>query len=191
MGYKGRRLKNFLIDREFQFRYAGQMAVVSAGLTGMLGFIIYRFNAEASRVVDVRAMDPTDADAQVLKEAFARSGFHLLLALIGFGVVLSVVLALWQIVTTHKVAGPLYYIAHQARRIRDGYLGPLHPLRKGDMLHDFFENFREMHHALRERARSEAEIYGRLAASVEKAGDPESAEELRTLQKEREEALKK
>lgn len=185
-----RKARNFLIYREHQFRYAGQMALVSALLTGALGWMIYHLNAEASRVVDLRAMDPGDAEGQALKEAFARASLHLVFGLIGFGVLLSAVLAVWQIVNTHKVAGPLYYIAHQTRRIRDGFLGPLHPLRKGDMLHEFFEDFRAMHEALRERARVEAEALERLAISVEKSGQSEVAAELRAMKRAREESLK-
>ena len=185
-----RKVGNFLIYRQHQFRYAGQMALVSALLTSGLGFMIYRFNAEASRVVDLRALDPSDSDAQALKEAYQRGSWHLLVGLIGFGIVLSVVLASWQIVTTHKIAGPLYYIAHQTRRVRDGFLGPLHPLRKGDMLHEFFEDFRAMHEALRERARSESETFERIAATVGKAGQNEAAAELRELKRARDESLK-
>jgi hypothetical protein len=190
MGHPNRRLKNFLLDREYQFRYVGQMAGVSIGLTGGLGWLVYHFNSEASRVVGLRAMDPTDEMAQVLQAQFARSDHLLLGALVAFGVLLTVVLGIWQVVTTHKVAGPLYYISYQVKRISDGYLGTLHPLRKGDMLHGFFETFREMHETLRKRARAEATQFERLAVAVEQAGLKEAAAELRELQRLREESLK-
>ena len=185
-----RKVKNFLIFGEFQFYYAFYMALVSAGLTSALGWLVYHFNKEASRVVDVRAFDPSDVEAQALAETFHRSERNLLIGLIVFGVVLAGVLAILQIVTTHKVSGPLYYIAHQTKRIRDGFLGTLHPLRKGDMLHGFFETFREMHAAMRERARAEQEQFTRLADQAEGTGQKPLAEELRALAKQREESLK-
>jgi len=188
--HPNRRIKNFLLDREYQFRYVAQMVAVSAGLTGGLGWLVYHFNAEASRVVGLRAMDPTDDVAQMLHQQFSRSDHLLLAALVAFGVLLTAVLAAWQVVTTHKVAGPLYYISYQVKRIGDGYLGTLHPLRKGDMLHGFFETFREMHESLRKRARAEATQFERLAVRAEQAGLADVAEELRALQKQREESLK-
>jgi hypothetical protein len=189
MRHPNRKLKNYLIDREYQFRYVGHMALVSTGLTAGLGWLVYHFNAEASRVVGLRAMDPTDEMAQLLKDQFAHSDHMLLAALVGFGLILTLVLAGWQIVTTHKVAGPLYYIGHQVKRIGEGYLGHLHPLRKGDMLHGFFETFREAHEQLRQRARKEATQFARLADAAEGAGLAEVAGELRALQREREASL--
>ncbi len=186
---KRRRIRNFLIYREHQVRYAAQMAAVSAVLTAGLGAMIWRLDAEASRVVDLRAMDPGDGEAQALKAAFARGSWQLTVGLIGFGVVLTAVLAAWQIVTTHKVAGPLYFVAQQMRRVRDGFLGQLRPLRDGDLLHEFFASFREMHESLRERARREAATFARLADRVETAGLASEAAELRALAKEREASL--
>jgi hypothetical protein len=189
-GHPGRRLRNFLLDANLQLRYAGQMVAVSALLTGGLGWLVLHFQGEASRVVNVRVLDPTDETAQLLQAEFARTGRLLVGALIAFGVLLSLALAAWQIVTTHKIAGPLYYLGHQARRIRDGRLGTLHPLRKGDMLHTFFEEFRAMHEALRERARREADRFTRLAADAEQAGLAPLAAELRALAKERDDATR-
>lgn len=189
-GRSQRRMRNFLIFDEFQLRYAGHMALVSAALTAALGWLVYHFNGVASRVVDLRALDPSDVEAQVLSAAFHRSERQLLIGLIIFGVVLTVVLAAWQIITTHRVAGPLYYIAHQAKRMRDGYLGALHPLRKGDMLHGFFETFRDMQEAMRERARREAEQFTRLAEQAEQGGLDKVAAELRALSVQRLDSLK-
>lgn len=188
-GRSRRKLRNYLIFGEYQLHYAGQMALVSAGLTAGLGWLVYHYNDVASSVVDVRTLDPTDAEAQALAAAIHRGGSHLLIGLIAFGIILPLVLAGWQIVTTHRVAGPLYYIAHQIKRMRDGFLGVLHPLRKGDMLHGFFETFREMHDAMRERARKEAEQLIQLADKVEKGEQTEVAAELRALAQQRLDSL--
>jgi hypothetical protein len=185
-----RKVRNFLIFGEFQMYYAGYMAAVSVALTAGLGWLVYHFNSEAARVVDLRAFDPADIEAQTLAATFHRNERNLIIGLVAFGVVLAAVLAIWQIVTTHKVAGPLYYIAHQTKRIKDGFLGTLHPLRKGDMLHGFFETFRDMHGAMRDKAQKEAEQLTRLAGEAEKAGQGKIAEELRALAKQREDSLK-
>jgi hypothetical protein len=191
MDHPQRRIRNFYIYPRFQLRYVAQMLAVSAGLTGSLGFLVYRFDREAARVVGLRALDPTDETAQFLQAQYSHDARMLALALAGFGLLLCVALAAWQIVTTHKVAGPLYYISHQVRRIRDGYLGQLHPLRKGDMLHEFFETFREMHASLRRRAEEEAAAFERLAAVLDEGGPTNKvADELRSLKRQREESLR-
>ena len=187
--HSGRKVKNFLIQREFQLRWAGYMVAVASILTAGLGWLVFHFNREASRVVDVRAMDPTDAEAQALAEAFHRSEWQLLAGLVAFGVLLALVLFVWQIVSTHRIAGPLYYIQYQTRRIKDGFLGKLRPLREHDLLHGFFESFREMHEAMRKRAGDEAAQFGRMADEAEAAGHAKIAEELRALKRQREESL--
>lgn len=189
-GRSRRKLRNFLIFGEYQLHYAGQMALVSGILTAGLSWLVYHETRVASRVVDLRALDPSDVEAQVLSAAFHRSDHRLLIGLFIFGVVLALVLAAWQIMTTHRVAGPLYYISYQTRHIRDGFLGPLHPLRKGDMLHGFFETFREMQEAMRDRARKEAEQFAGLAEQAENAGLDKMAAELRTLTKQRLDSLR-
>lgn len=187
--HRQRKLRNFLLDAEYQLRYVGQMVGVAVLLTASLGALVYHFHAEGARVVGLGALDPEDEAAKFLQEEFARTGRNLVLALIGFGLVLSLVLAAWQIVQTHKVAGPLYYIAHQVRRMRDGYLGRLHPLRRGDLLHKFFEGFREMHQAMRERAEREATLFEELASEAEAAGQAHIADELRKLHDQRRSSL--
>lgn len=188
-GRTRRKIRNYLIFGEYQLHYAGHMALVSVALTAGLGALVYHFNRQSSRIVDLRALDPTDAAGQALAMEFHQGERFLLIGLIVFGALVAMVLSGWQIVTTHRVAGPLYYIAHQTKRMRDGFLGKLHPLRKKDMLHGFFQNFCEMHDAMRERARKDAEQFTRFAEQADKGGLSELANELRSLAKQREASL--
>jgi hypothetical protein len=189
-GRARRRFRNYLLFGEFQIHYAVYMALVSAALTTGLGWLVYHFNKVASRVVDVRALDPTDTEAQVLAAAFQRSDRHLLIGLITFGVLMTAVLFIWQVVTTNRVAGPLYYIAYQLKRMQNGSLSALRPLRKSDMLQQFFEIFHRFHETMRERARSEADQFSRLASAAEKGGLLEVASELRSLAQQRQDSLR-
>jgi hypothetical protein len=75
--------------------------------------------------------------------------------MIGVGVGLVVILSMYLLLMTHKVAGPLYKVSMYFDRMADGRLGNVTALRKGDMLQDFFGNFREMHEAVRTRAQSD------------------------------------
>ena len=62
------------------------------------------------------------------------------MALAAIGLVIG--LSLYLVVMTHKVAGPLYKVALYFDKMADGRLGQVWPLRKGDMLVDFYESFR-------------------------------------------------
>src|SRR5262249_38147558 len=162
---------------------------VSAALTGALGALVYHFNAEVSRVLEVKALAESEDAARLVQEQAAAGQTKLVIALCVFGALLMVVLAAWQVITTHKIAGPLYYMKREMKKVRDGRFGKLHALRRGDMLHDFFDVFRSMHDAMRERATREAQLFAQLAADADKGGLPSLAEQLRVLAQEREKTL--
>ena len=85
---------------------------------------------------------------QTLEDDRGKTLWTLVAAMAGFVLVLT----LFGIYYTHKVAGPLYKMSSLFGRVRDNYLGTAPPgLRKGDELHDFYLSFREMHQAMRER----------------------------------------
>ena len=69
------------------------------------------------------------------------------------------------IVVTHRVAGPIYKMKKQLRDLRKGNYEIPAPLRKGDELVDFFEEFRRMVGELRRR-QEEGDRHAR-------PGDPE------------------
>jgi acyl-coenzyme A synthetase/AMP-(fatty) acid ligase len=181
-----RQLKNYLLNLRYQLRYTLSIVLLSLGLTGGLGWIVISKAREASRVVAVRAMDPTDELAQELAAQFARNDRVLIFALIGFAVLLCLVLAIYGIVFTHKVAGPLYKVSMYLDRIRDGKLGQVYNLRKGDELVEFFEHFKQAHDAL--RAQTEEDI-ALLERAIQAAGDQTIVEELKAAKRKKEEAL--
>jgi hypothetical protein len=142
---------------------------------------------EASRVVQVRALDPTDELAQELVKQFEQNDRILLVGLIAFGFLLSVVLAAYGIVLTHKVAGPLFKVAHYLDNIREGKLGVVYNLRKGDQLVDFFAHFKNAHDALRAGAEADIVLLDKAIAAL---GSGAVADELRAARARKEESLK-
>ena len=162
-GVYRRSVKNYLLNLRYQLKFTLTMvftsiAVTAALVTG-LGYIIMSKIHEASRIVEVRALDPDDAMAQQLAQQFASNDRVMLMALIGFGVLFGILLAaaltVYGIILTHKVAGPLYKVSMYFDRMAEGRIGNVTPLRRGDMLQDFFGNFREMHEAVRTRLQSD------------------------------------
>ena len=185
-GYK-RSLRNYLLNSSYQLRFTGIIVVISAILTGGLGYLVLHNAHEASRVVQVRAMDPTDELAQQLVAQFAHGDRVLMLTLIAFGFILSVVLAGYGIVLTHKVAGPLFKITNHLDKIRDGKLGVVYNLRKGDELVEFFEHFKAAHDALRKSSEGDIALLDKAIAA---AGSGPLADELKAAKARKEESLK-
>src|SRR5437763_13635644 len=116
-GYR-RSIRNYLLDWRYQLRFTSVIVVISAALTGSLGYFVMHKAHEASRVVQVRALDPTDDLAQELVKQFAQNDRILLVGLIAFGFLLSLVLAAYGIVLTHTVAGPRFMVATYLAKAR-------------------------------------------------------------------------
>ena len=73
--------------------------------------------------------------------------------MVGVGIGLVVILSLYLVIMTHKVAGPLYKVSMYFDQMARGQARQRHgACDKGDMLQDFFGNFKEMHEAVRTRA---------------------------------------
>lgn len=182
-----RHLRNYLLNRELQLRFTLIIVVISAVLTGALGWVVMSKAHEASRVVQVRAMDPTDEMAQQLVAQFAHNDRVMLAVLFAFGIILSLVLSAFGIVLTHKVAGPLFKVTLYLDKIRDGKLGQVYALRKGDQLVEFFDHFKGAHDSLRARATEDIALLDKAQAA---AGAGPLGDELRAAKARKEESLK-
>jgi hypothetical protein len=158
-GKSQRKVKNYILDLRYQMKFTLTMVGIACALTGALGWMIMSKAHEASRVVQVRALDPTDELAQQLVDQFQRNDRMLVFTLIGFGLLLSGVLTVYGIVLTHKVAGPLFKVTLYLDKIRDGKLGQVYNLRKGDELVEFFEHFKAAHDALRKQEEGDIALF--------------------------------
>jgi nitrogen fixation/metabolism regulation signal transduction histidine kinase len=99
----------------------------------------------------------------------------LVLALLVIGVGLA------GIVVTHKVAGPIHKMKKQLRELADGNYAVPYPLRKGDELVDFFEEFRRMVRKLRKRQEEEIQLLDRAILNLKDKTSEEELNELRNL----------
>ncbi len=186
-----RKVRNYILDWRYQMRYTATTVAISALLTGVLGYLIMNKAHEASRVVAVRAMDPTDMLAQQLVAQFADNDRAMVYMLVAFGLTFCILVAAFSIVLTHKVAGPLYKVTVYFDRIRDGKLGTVFNLRKGDQLVEFFEHFKEAHDTLRKQTVEDIALLDRVLVSGGAiGGDAALATELRAAKAKKEESLK-
>lgn len=167
-----RKLSNYLLDKSLQLRYVAFVTLMSAVISGALGFLIWRQEADASNYV-LKAFDSFAHDPE-LRSAIAdrlhTDDHDLVLAMGGAGVGLVVVLFAYLVVMTHKVAGPLYKVSRYFDEMAEGRLGPVYSLRKHDMLRDFYDKFRETHDVLRERYKVDNEVMKKFIAACDAAG---------------------
>jgi hypothetical protein len=103
--------------------------------------------------------------------------------LVGALVAFIVGIALAGIVTTHRIAGPLYRVKRLVATVGEGRLvWPERALRPGDELQDLVNALGQMVERLRVLQSSDLELLDKVASEVDKAGLSASAAELRTLQ---------
>jgi methyl-accepting chemotaxis protein len=183
-----RRLSNYLLDKKLQLRYVLVVTILSGVIAGSLGFLIYQQNREASESIE--------QDLQVLMQKSSQDGFQeeiasdlqsgdralvLKMALIGLGLVL--ILSMYLVVMTHRVAGPLFKISMYFDRMAEGRLGKVTPLREGDLLQDFFATFKAMHESVRSRAVADADVMERAVKQLrESAASDKIADEIAALE---------
>lgn len=181
-GRKHRRISNYLLDKGLQLRYVLAVTVVSALIAASLGYLIYRQEHRASDDLVQGLEELTGGDATLAEygretaDDIARRDRRLVLEMVGVGLGLTVILSGYLIIMTHKVAGPLYKIGIYMEDMADGRLRDITPLRKGDMLQDFYGQFSEAHHAVRDRLRGDAEVMEAFATAWAAApGEPSAA----------------
>jgi hypothetical protein len=177
-----RQLKNYLIDRGLQLRYIVFVLIVSTVIAGTLGYLLHRQEKHATELIMTTLADEYDpALVEWVGQTKRGEDRSQLLIMIAIGIGLAVVLGGYLLVTTHKVAGPLYKISLYFDRMTDGKLPKVYDLRKGDQLQSFFHRFKEMDEALRRRAEVEVALYERLLAAAEQSGAKALGPELAAL----------
>jgi len=154
-----------MIERTFEWKFVGKFAgIVLAGLGGpVLSLYLALPKGEATSFGEViRSLVTAD-------NALSRT---IVVALVAEAVVISAAVALTTVLTSHKIAGPVYRLkvaldelalAQGARPIR---------LRKNDQLRQSAESFNTMHAGLQERFRSLDEACGKIADAAPKRTEP-------------------
>lgn len=138
--------RTFLIDRDFQLKYAGLLAF--AGLLISLTFAVmtYLSHADAQR----RAALLTGAPAQPMDPVT--------LVMLAVAVLIAAsAMGLLGLVLTHRIAGPVYVMTHYVTALSKNAFPPIRPLRRNDELKHFFERFQAAMQSLKSREAEEAQ----------------------------------
>jgi methyl-accepting chemotaxis protein len=115
---------------------------------------------------DLQELVPDADDIKSITGDYETEDRVLVYKMIGAGVGLVVILSLYLILMTHKVAGPLYKTSIYFDRMAQGRLSVVTPLRRGDMLQDFFEKFKDMHDVVRQRAIDDVDAMEKALAAL-------------------------
>lgn len=166
-----RKLSNYLLDKKLQLRYVLLVSILSAVIAATLGYMIYDQRRIASESIegDLKVLTQADTSKEFQEQVTngLESDDQILvykMVVVGFGLV--VILSAYLVIMTHKVAGPLFKISMYFERMAEGRLGAVTPLRRGDMLQDFFGDFKTMHESLRARAVADVDAMERIASAL-------------------------
>ncbi len=162
-----RKLSNYLLDKKLQLRYILVVTLLSGLIAGALGYMIYDQRHQSTQSIEQDLQDlVSDDEIKSITGDYETEDRVLVYKMIGAGVGLVVILSLYLILMTHKVAGPLYKTSIYFDRMAQGRLSVVTPLRRGDMLQDFFEKFKDMHDAIRQRAIDDVEAMEKELATL-------------------------
>lgn len=191
-----RKLSNYLLDKTLQLRYTIVVTLLSAVISTVLGTMIYhqmRLASESAldNIAGLQDTDDTDDDLQQnISDEFASRDQRLIFEMAAAGVGLVVILSGYLILMTHKVAGPLYKVSMYFDKMAAGKMGNVTPLRRGDMLNDFYDAFRDMHGVVRSRLAQDASAMQKLVDACKLAGvSSDAVDKLATHVEERKKAL--
>jgi len=169
-----RHLSNYLLDKSLQLRYVAFVTLLSAVLFGVLGYLVWQQENSATQTI-VSTLETSDFSAELKAEIIgelSHDDSSLVLEMAGGAVAMIVVLSLFLILMTHKVAGPLYKVSRYFDEMSEGKLSEVYPLRKWDQLADFYDKFKAMHDTLRARHQAEMATLGRFLDACDGAGGP-------------------
>jgi hypothetical protein len=168
--------RRYVVDRRFQYKYAGLLSGFGTAMSALFGVLMYLAHREALDAV---------AGGSPLRAEVAAGSDMLVWLIVGMATLMAVCLALFGVLVTHRVAGPVYVMSQFVTVLARGRYPTLRPLRRNDELRDFFDRFQHAIDVLRERERDEARILGealeRLASPVATPEVIEALEALRAM----------
>lgn len=152
--------QSYLVDKDFQLRFAVQMIVLFAVSASAVGALL------AATIIQLRVQ----GDAQ--------GGHRLLMILIAASTALFVVIFGYAVLLAHRISGPIFVMSGMLDSLGAGKLPWVRPLRKGDELQTFFQRLIKAIHWIRE---SQADEANRLEQTVQRLQSLTSSPEANAL----------
>jgi methyl-accepting chemotaxis protein len=152
--------RNFIIERNFQLKYAFLLSVIGGMVSLTLGAVIYYFIREN---YDLFLSSGLTTSPNVVNHIQREQRF-LAVILVSAFIFLMIFLTVLGIFITHRIAGPVFTLRRALQKIAGGDYSPNVKLRKDDEFRTLEESFNFMMTSLRERTNS---IITTLEASLE------------------------
>ena len=115
MGKEQRKLRNFIINPKFQFRYILFTTMWGLALVIINASVFYSFISENYEVF-IELNDITDEAKAVLYQEL----YQIIYILIGLSITFLFTVAIFGIVLSHKIAGPMYKFRKTFKQIKEG-----------------------------------------------------------------------
>ncbi|MCP4604301.1 MAG: hypothetical protein GY847_27900 [Proteobacteria bacterium] len=155
-----RHLRNFLLDKRFQLRWVLRIVFATSIVVAVMGYFLYQTVGDATdQILAQKLGDPMlteEAQNAFIKQA-AEDKRETLMKLVAGLVLLVVVLGGLTIVSTHKIAGPVYKMRKLFGSIDGHNLQLWAKLRRADELQEAFIDFDNMLRRIREHRRKDTE----------------------------------
>ncbi|MFL5357322.1 signal protein [Archangium sp.] len=146
--------RKYLLDAGFQLRYMLRLAALGGGGVMLVGVLAYRTHRAA-------------VESGASPVALAASG-ETMLWLTGLGALaMAGLLALFGLVLTHRVAGPVYVMSLYIATLAAGRYPRMRPLRQKDELRGFFDRLSEAVDRIREREAEEARLLSEVIEALQ------------------------
>lgn len=155
--------RQYLLDAGFQLRYMLRLAALGGGGVMLVGVLAWRSHQSV-------------LEQGATPEALALSG-ETMLWLTGLGALaMAGVLALFGLVLTHRVAGPVYVMNLYLAALAAGRFPRMRPLRRRDELRGFFSQFSGTVDRLREREAEEARLLSEVIDALAPVASTQDAQ---------------
>src|SRR5262245_4561728 len=115
--------RTYVIDRRFQYKYTAMLAVLGSLISSVFATMMYLAHREA--LVDI--LGSTHLPPHV-----AEQNQTLIWLMIGIAVLMGAAFALFGLLVTHRVAGPVYVMSHYVSILGRGRYPIMRPLRRND-----------------------------------------------------------
>ncbi len=129
------------------------------------------------------------ADIDTRRDAVMSRKFLITMVMMGSALLLLLYLAFYGIMSTHKVAGPLFKTSLYFRKLEDNIYDTVYDLRKGDQLVEFYEHFKEAHVGVTKMQTEDRDRLQEAIALAKDSGLEESNPKIATITKELERLL--
>ncbi len=175
-GASRRQMRNYVLDRRFQFKHVGMVMLVVVAVASVLGYLAYDYSKGQSEALAIQMATQPDLNPAVvnnLEQWSEQQDRRVALAIAGGILLLIMAMALTGIVITHRLAGPAFKLKRLLAEVQNGNLNVQARFRKHDELQDVGEAFSEMVLALRTRREDDLLALERLLVMASEQSAPE------------------